>query len=188
MHAASGAGEWPQYRAAVPGDAEAVARLHADSWRRHYRGAFSDAYLDADVLPDRYGVWRRRLDAPDARARTYLAIDAGAPVGFVHLVLDADPEWGALLDNIHVSVDHARRGIGSRLLALAAGAVVAERRGAGMHLWVLEQNLDAQAFYRARGGTVAGSAPAPAPGGAPGRLCGTPIGLRVVWPDASRLL
>jgi hypothetical protein len=27
--------------------------LHADSWRRHYRGAYADAFLDGDVLADR---------------------------------------------------------------------------------------------------------------------------------------
>ena len=30
------------YRAARPHDAEGIARLHADSWRRNYRGAFSE--------------------------------------------------------------------------------------------------------------------------------------------------
>jgi hypothetical protein len=39
-----------RFRAAGPGDGPAVAGLHADSWRRHYRGAFSDAFLD-DVQP-----------------------------------------------------------------------------------------------------------------------------------------
>ena len=32
-----------QYRLARGSDAPAVAALHADSWRRHYRGAYSDA-------------------------------------------------------------------------------------------------------------------------------------------------
>jgi hypothetical protein len=32
-----------QFREAGPGDAGAIAGLHADSWRRHYRGAFSDS-------------------------------------------------------------------------------------------------------------------------------------------------
>jgi hypothetical protein len=30
-----------RFRAAGPGDANAIAGLHADSWQRHYRGAFS---------------------------------------------------------------------------------------------------------------------------------------------------
>ena len=39
-----------RFRSAEAGDAAAVAGLHADSWRRHYRGAFSDAFLDGDVV------------------------------------------------------------------------------------------------------------------------------------------
>ena len=39
-----------RFRPADADDAAAVAGLHADSWRRHYRGAFSDAFLDGDVV------------------------------------------------------------------------------------------------------------------------------------------
>src|SRR6188768_3459087 len=43
-------------RPATAGDAGQIAALHADSWRRHYRGAYSDAFLDGDVLTDRLRV------------------------------------------------------------------------------------------------------------------------------------
>jgi hypothetical protein len=33
-------------RVADSSDAPAIAALHAESWRRHYRGAYSDAFLD----------------------------------------------------------------------------------------------------------------------------------------------
>src|SRR6478752_4827506 len=52
------------FRLARAADALAVAALHADSWRRHYRGAYSDAFLDGDVLKDRRSVWEARLCAP----------------------------------------------------------------------------------------------------------------------------
>ena len=38
-----------RFRMAGAGDAAGLAGLHADSWRRHYRGAFSDAFLDGEV-------------------------------------------------------------------------------------------------------------------------------------------
>ena len=38
-----------RFRAAERGDAAAIAALHAASWQRHYRGAFSDAFLDGEV-------------------------------------------------------------------------------------------------------------------------------------------
>ena len=45
-----------RFREATRADAMAVARLHAESWRVHYRGAYRDAYLDGDVVEDRIRV------------------------------------------------------------------------------------------------------------------------------------
>jgi GNAT superfamily N-acetyltransferase len=163
-------------------DAEAIALLHADSWRRHYRGAYSDAFLDGDVHADRTVVWTERLRNPDGRSRTIVAEDDGdRVVAFAHTIFEADPSWGALLDNLHVVYGHKRRGIGSRLLAATAQAVL--ERGTGMYLWVLKTNVDAQSFYAARGGVCVERAPVPPPGGIAGRLNGSPVGLRYAWPD-----
>jgi GNAT superfamily N-acetyltransferase len=171
-----------RFRRAGASDAEAVAALHADSWRRFYRGAFSDAFLDGDVVADRLVVWAERLAEPDDRSETILAEDRSAGVvGFVHTIFEADPRWGALLDNLHVVSSERRRGVGSRLLACAARAAL--ERGTGMHLWVLEQNADAQAFYAARGGRCVGRALVQPPGGIVSRLNGTPFGLRYAWTD-----
>src|ERR1700752_4993276 len=109
-----------QFRPALPADAEAISRLHADSWRRHYRGAYSDAFLDGDVYADRLVVWTERLREPDAGSQTLLAEDRDGLVGFAHTIFDDDQRWGSLLDNLHVVYDEKRRGIGSRLLALTA--------------------------------------------------------------------
>ena len=50
-----------EYRQAQLRDAEAVALLHARSWRENYRGAFTDAFLDGDLPGERLRVWRERL-------------------------------------------------------------------------------------------------------------------------------
>jgi GNAT superfamily N-acetyltransferase len=171
-----------QFRRAGASDAESVAALHADSWRRHYRGAFSDAFLDGDMYADRLVVWAERLGAPDGRSETVVAEDRGVGiVGFVHTIFEADPSWGALLDNLHVVYGEKRRGVGSRLLAASARSAL-ERR-TGLYLWVLEQNADARAFYEARGGTCVERALVPPPGGIASRLNGTPFGLRYAWAD-----
>jgi hypothetical protein len=73
-------------------DAEQVALLHAGSWRRHYRGAYSDSYLDGDIVTDRLSVWCARLAAP-AASWTVLAEDDAGLVGFVHVVFDEDARW-----------------------------------------------------------------------------------------------
>ncbi len=174
--------ERPQFRLARADDADAVAKLHADSWRRHYRGAYSDAFLDADVVADRVAVWNDRLRKPDPRRYTILAED-GDLVGFANTIFDDDPTWGALLDNLHVANGHKRRGIGSGLLELTAEAVIERATRIGLYLWVLEQNLDAQAFYQARGGRCVGREPASPPGGVVSRLTGSPAKLRYAWPE-----
>ncbi len=147
-----------------PADAEVIASLHTDSWRRHYRGAYSDTYLDGDIGAERLGVWTQRLSSRDGSTQTLLAEDDGAFVGFVHVVFDEDPVWGSLVDNLHVVWARQRSGVGSLLMSAAAGAVV-ERGGGdggdsgGLYLWVLEQNTAAQAFYGARGGRRADRRP-----------------------------
>jgi GNAT superfamily N-acetyltransferase len=175
-----------RFRPAGAEDAASVAWLHAESWRRHYRGAYSDAFLDGDVLADRVALWSRLLREGDAGRHTVLAEEPGL-VGFAHVVFDEDRRWGALLENLHVARGHQRLGVGSRLLALSAAAVAAHG-GRGLYLWVLEQNRDAQAFYTSRGGRLSGREPVTPPGGVAGRLAGKPWKLRYVWPDVAALL
>jgi GNAT superfamily N-acetyltransferase len=179
--------EGPQFRLAGPDDAKAVADLHAESWRRHYRGAYSDAFLDGDVVADRLAAWTDRLREPDPRRCTILAEDGGL-VGFANTFFDEDPTWGALLDNLHVADGHKRRGIASRLLALTAEALIARSERTGLYLWVLEQNVDAQAFYEARGGRCVGRGVVSPPGGVASRVTGPSAKLRYTWPEPTVLL
>jgi GNAT superfamily N-acetyltransferase len=173
-------------RLADRSDAEAIARLHADSWRRHYRGAYSDAFLDGDVLADRIAVWTDRMRDPDGRHQTILAERGGDLVGFAHTIFEEDQTWGALLDNLHVARGRKRRGVGSQLLALTARAVI--EREIGLYLWVLQQNVEARAFYEARGARPVDGALASPPGGVASRLSGSPVKLRYAWTDPTVLL
>jgi GNAT superfamily N-acetyltransferase len=170
-----------RYRSAGAEDAIAIATLHAESWRRHYRGAYSDSFLDGDVDDDREKVWSQRLRTRDGSSRTVVAENDAGIVGFAHGIFDSDPTWGALLDNLHVSQGHKRGGVGTELLALIADAVV--ERETPLYLWVLEQNADARAFYASRGAACVGRAPVEAPGGVASRLSGTPTKLRYAWSD-----
>ena len=174
-------------RAASGEDAPAIAALHADSWRRHYRGAYSDAFLDGDVGADRLQVWTERLTAGDGHKVTLIAEDGDKTVGFVHVAIDDDADWGSLVDNLHVVFERKRGGIGRLLMAGAAEAVL-QRSETGLYLWVLEQNASAQAFYSALGGKSVGRRAVQAPGGIADRLNGSPIALRIAWPDPTVLL
>jgi GNAT superfamily N-acetyltransferase len=175
--------DWVTCRLASPGDAEAIAALHADSWRRHYRGAYLDSYLDGDVVADRLEVWRQRLTAP-VEERITVAGDWDCElVGFAHLVFDQDPQWGSLIDNLHVVADRKRQGIGTRLLAAVSSELLRSRPSGCLYLWVLDQNESAQSFYEARGGIrVSSELRGPFPGG------GRAMGHSYAWSDPSKLV
>ncbi len=169
------------YRSATACDVEAIAALHTESWRRNYRGAFSDAFLDGDLLADRLTTWRDRLTRPGPAQLTIVAERAGEVTGFVHTILRADATWGALVDNLHVAHALRRRGIGRELMAGAAEAVLGRTPRSGLFLWVLEQNKAAQAFYASLGGSCVERGIATPPGG------GSPARLRMAWSDPSAL-
>ena len=172
-----------QYRDATGRDADSVGALHADSWRRHYRGAYLDAYLDGDVITERQQVWRGRLRGPRTGQLTVIAHQGDQIVGFAHTILDEDPEWGSLLENLHVTSELKRTGIGSHLLSETVQRLLGLRPAGSLHLWVLNQNISAQAFYDARGGNrVETQLRGPFPGG------GRALGHRYHWPDPDRLV
>ena len=83
-----------QYRDAMRQDADSVAALHADSWQRHYRGAYLDSYLDGDAITERQQVWRSRLAEPRTGQFTVLAHRGDEIVGFAHTILDEDSTMG----------------------------------------------------------------------------------------------
>jgi GNAT superfamily N-acetyltransferase len=176
----------PRFRTARPEDAPAVAGLHADSWQRHYRGAYSDTFLDEEAPTHLTRMWTERLATP-TKTSTIVAEHEGDLVGLAHTFLDKDPRWGALVDNLHVRHTLKRQGIGTRLLALTAEAVLQWSSLSGLYLWVLEQNSAAQAFYAARGGQCVERDDVPAPGGDPARLNGKPACFRFAWRDLSSL-
>jgi GNAT superfamily N-acetyltransferase len=136
-------------------DAAAIAAIHAASWRSAYRGFLPDAFLDGPVLDDRLRMWtaRMRAPAPDRRCVLKATVD-GALAGFACVLLDAEPEWGALLDNLHVRPDMKGQGVGSLLFAGAREWVSAIAPGESMHLTVIEGNLPARRFYERQGGRV----------------------------------
>ncbi|MEV4349709.1 GNAT family N-acetyltransferase [Actinoplanes sp. NPDC049596] len=169
-------------RRATASDAARIAALHADSWQRHYRGAYSDAYLDNGVAADRLAFWTARFARPDPDP-TFVAESGGDLTGFVHVIPGHDPVWGSLVDNLHVAHTHQRTGLGTELLTAAARTVTT----GGLYLWVLHQNTAAQAFYEAQGGLRVESALASPPLGDRANLVGAPGKYRIHWPDASRL-
>ena len=170
-------------RAATRDDADAIADLHAASWRATYRGSMRDAYLDGDVAGERRALWRERLGAPSASQHVVVAEDAGEVLGFACAYGAADPTWGTELDNLHVGRAAQSRGIGARLLRATARWARAAHADAGLYLWVVDRNTGARRFYERHGARDAGGDHWQAPDGSaiPVRRC--------VWaPDACATL
>jgi GNAT superfamily N-acetyltransferase len=136
-------------------DAPAIAALHAESWRSAYREFLPDAFLDGPVVDDRLRFWSSRMSAPDGHRRVVLkAVSGAAIVGFACVLLDAEPDWGALLDNLHVKPELKTQGIGRRLFEAARGWIAVAAPGARMHLTVIERNVNARRFYDRLGGSI----------------------------------
>jgi GNAT superfamily N-acetyltransferase len=140
---------------ALASDADAIAALHADSWRRTYRGMLPDSFLDDEVAADRAALWKSRFADPAPERRLILkATRERALLGFVCVMLDVEPAWGARLDNLHVDARCKGEGIGYVLFQAARRWTAEVAPGQPVHLWVLEQNTGACAFYDRQGGEV----------------------------------
>lgn len=169
------------YRPAQPADAEAVALLHAQSWRENYRGAFLDAFLDGDLPGERRRVWRARLESPPEHQLVQLAVAGADVVGFVCAYGDHDPEWGSFVDNLHVARAAKGTGVGSSLMRQAGAWLAARFPDTGVYLFVLESNAPARCFYERIGGRNAGVSTMETHGGAIVQSC------RYSWPRAELL-
>ena len=137
-------------------DAAEIAALQTESWRSAYKGLIPDAFLAGPIVDDRLRFWTTRMSADVDDGRGVLKAVAGPlMVGFVCVLRDADPEWGPLLDNLHVKPAFRRLGIGRDLLAAAREWSAVMAPGRPMHLWVIEDNWSARRFYERQGGVVA---------------------------------
>lgn len=169
------------YREARPGDAEAIARLHAKSWRETYRGEFPDAFLDGDLFAERLSVWLERLEKPPHPQFVLLALEGTELLGFVCAYGAHDTEWGSLIDNLHVAKSAKRSGIGTSLMRRAGVWLAETHPTQGVYLWVLESNISARRFYERLGARNAGVSTMEVQGGAIVRSC------RYVWSRAEQL-
>jgi ribosomal protein S18 acetylase RimI-like enzyme len=136
-------------RAAMPADADALAALHAASWRSSYRGILSDATLGPDLDEERRRHWRAKLGGAGRDDLVLMADD----LAFITVWAKGDPGFGAYIDNLHVHPERRGGGIGRRLLQEAARrlALRGERRA---YLWVFDANVRTVEFYLRLGGEI----------------------------------
>lgn len=168
-------------RPAQPADYPAIAALHADSWRRTYRGIYSDTFLDHDLDRNRSALWQGRLSAPAANQHVTLAVEQEKLIGFACLYLDDDPAFGALLDNIHVSASFQKSGIGRLLMTNCVHLVAEKATVKTLYLWVFEANQNAINAYERLGGTRVETVLKINEDGSEARIC------RYVWNDLTSI-
>ena len=169
------------YRAADGGDAASIGALHAESWRRIYRGCFRDEYLDGDVFTERATAWREQFDRPLPHQHVRVACEGSAVVGFICAFGAHDARWGSFVDNLHVAARWHGRGIGTALLRDAGVWLCSDFADSGVYLFVWERN-PARAFYERLGGRDAGLIELDNPGGGSAQYS------RYVWDTARELV
>ena len=169
------------YQEATLADAEAIAQLHAQSWQQHYRGIMRDDYLDDAVHKNRQTVWLERLHNLSVAQHIVLAVNRSELCGFACTYAQHDAQWGALLDNLHVSSAWQGKGIGRSLLQQSARWVSERAVSEGLYLWVFEKNVVARAFYDQQGGMKQEQITVDNPGGGKATI------FRYVWTDLSLL-
>lgn len=165
------------YRTATPSDVNQLALLHAESWRRNYRGLFTDDFLDNEADSNRKIVWAERLNSNSPEQFVCVADQGGKIVGFVCAYGREDNTWGSLIDNLHVAAGYQRLGIGTQLMMTTFAWLHTHYPDDSVYLWVMKKNMQARKFYEKLGASNAGVVDKPNPVGG-----GSAFNCRYIWP------
>jgi GNAT superfamily N-acetyltransferase len=139
-------------RPAELADAEAIGRVHVESWRTTYEGIMPDEVLANLSVEQRADMWRRTLGNPDSPAILYVAEADGQLIGFAA----GGPErsghdlYKSEIYAIYLLQAYQGRGIGRALVQAVVGRLL-DKGFTTMLIWVAAQN-PATHFYAALGG------------------------------------
>ncbi|WP_255989476.1 GNAT family N-acetyltransferase [Chitinolyticbacter albus] len=136
-----------RYREACAEDGTAIGLLHTQCWL----GYSPDRELANTIVSERLAIWRQRCTRHDPAMRLLLAESGDELVGFACALARRDPEFGSLLDNLHVAKAWQMQGIGSALLREVVTWSAELTPYDGLYLWLLPINRAAQTFYLRRG-------------------------------------
>jgi GNAT superfamily N-acetyltransferase len=170
-------------RHATDSDSASIAQLHAESWRSAYRGILSDEYLDTRAHSERAELWQTRFSEKARNPFFVILAELGAQLaGFACVFPNDDPIFGSFVDNLHVTQQLTRKGIGRALLAAVGRRLIADQTPSGVYLWAIEQNSNARQFYSRVGAVEVGCEEFATPDGGKVRE------VRCYWPDPAKLL
>ncbi|HKY93781.1 MAG TPA: GNAT family N-acetyltransferase [Kiloniellales bacterium] len=140
-------------REAAFGDAEAIARVHVETWRAAYAGVVPDHYLIGMSVQGQAFQWKRLLRRPAERHMTLVAeVPRAGVVGFgsAGTGRSRPPPASGEIYTLYVATDWQGRGIGRALLNALLGRL-AGLGHADAYLWVLADN-PSRFFYERVGG------------------------------------
>jgi ribosomal protein S18 acetylase RimI-like enzyme len=134
-------------------DCDAIAELHARSWKEAYRGMLSDHYLDYKVDDDRLQTWRSRFAKPKYNQKVICVRKSQRIVAFACAFFCDDDEHGTFIDNLHVAAECRNQGLGAVLVRRVINMSIEQYEESRVFLWVLASNQSAINFYERIGGT-----------------------------------
>jgi ribosomal protein S18 acetylase RimI-like enzyme len=139
-------------RRATPDDADAIAKIHVDSWRSAYRDLVPEAYLDKLDYGRRAQYLKNSLTEKSEEA--YLWEQDGKVFGFLTLAqcrdADVDQKTTGEICGIYLDPENWRKGIGRELCRYSEG-LLGTRGNLSIVLWVFAGNDQARRFYEAMG-------------------------------------
>jgi GNAT superfamily N-acetyltransferase len=140
-------------RMATPDDAEAIARIHVETWRTTYAGMLPDDLLVAMSLDRQTNMWQRMLHAGE----TVMVVEDPryGVIGFGSYgpSRSARSEFTGEVYTLYLLPDFQGLGLGQGLLRGLFGALAREGHKSAL-IWVLASN-PARFFYEAMGGKPA---------------------------------
>lgn len=140
-------------RQAYPSDAQAIARLHVETWRTTYAGLLPDRVLAGMRQENHRASWQSLLLGQRGRETVLVAERAKTGVvGFASAgrARSGLPGYEAEVYTLYVGPDFQNQGIGTRLIE-AVFQRLGEEDAHGVMLWVLAKN-PSRFFYEALGG------------------------------------
>jgi GNAT superfamily N-acetyltransferase len=137
-------------RPATTTDADAIGRIHADTWRAAYAHVLPEGAFDVET---RQRFWRDAFEREwPATSAVFVAEVEGAVVGFAGVGASREEEAIGELFTIYVEPGRWGTGAGRALIERAEESLAGSGFGEAL-LWVLEGNERAERFYRAAGWT-----------------------------------
>lgn len=137
-------------------DANAIARVHVETWRTTYAGLIPDHYLIGLSIDAYAAKWKKLLKSDPPSHVMFVAEVAGKPIGFAtggpaRLKNAPAP---AEVYTLYVAGDFQGQGIGRALFQTVLSGLAKKGHGSAF-LWVLSEN-PSRFFYERLGGRARG--------------------------------